>query len=172
MIQVLNFFVFSFAILFGFEAPVISETTNVTINQKEQTISLDYNRLKTFEKLKEQALPIIDSVNIKTKLHPSITGLKLLSKTEIKSGQNKSISIKIRYSSKQALLDHFKINLNDTTIFVHPCEEILINKKDTLRNVDMKFEFLKFNSSNNIIDIEFKHLHGNECEGFKNTIDF
>ena len=51
-------------------------------------------------------------------------------------------------------------------------KEILINKKDTLRNVDMKFEFFKFNSSNNIIDIEFKHLHGNECEGFKNTIDF
>ena len=171
MIEAFNFFVFSFSILFGFEAPIFSESTSVIINQQEQTISLNYNKLKTFENFKEKVVPIIDSVNTKSLIHPKLTGLTLLSKTEIKSTKSKSISVKIKYSNKQSLLEYFKIDLSNSTIFVHPCEEILINKKDTLKNLEMKYEYIKFNSSNNIITLDYKQIQGDNCKDFQNTID-
>ena len=171
MIEAFNFFVFSFAILFGFEAPIISESTSISINQQEQTITLNYQNLKTFEEFKNKVLPIIDSVNTTSAIHSKITGLTLVSKTQIKTIKNKSISIKIKYLDKKSLLENFKIDLTNSTIFVHPCEEILINNKDTLRNQEMKYEFIKFNSTSNIITIDYKQIQGKNCKDFQNTVD-
>ena len=155
MIEVLNLLAFSFSFLFGFEAPIVVEKSTFKIDQKEKTITILYENFNTLKEYKKQAINYIDSINNSVKLSTKIEGLTLISKTKIENSSNKNLIVKLKYSDISAISKNFKLNLSDSTIFVHPCETVKVNKGKILSNKNDNYTPQKI-SPTEVMDIYFK----------------
>ena len=142
MIQVINSIFFSFAILFGIEAPIFSEYSNCTIDLDKQTIEIEYINLQTQGQYFEQVSLLINSIDSIDKLHPHYNGLNLLSKVKSKVNGQTSYLIKMEYDSLTTLNEYFNIDLNKKEIMIFPSETIIVNNLDTL-NCESEFSEFK-----------------------------
>lgn len=136
MTEVINTLVFSIGLLFGYDASIYSESTLVTINEQDQSITLEYRNLQAPARYLDQAVAFKDSIDQASGIAPELQGLSLLDKQKSEENGITSFIVKLKYASNEALKTHFKIDLDSSRMALFKNEDVFLDGKKLETNND------------------------------------
>ena len=170
MIHAFGFLIFSVASLFGYEVPIFSCIFIITIDQSKQTMQLEYSQLRTLKQYEEKAAQYVDSVDSATSITSKITGIRFISKEKLSVNGTTSFKVKVHYDSNKTLKKYFEIDLDNSTIYAHACEEVIVNGIQKLIPAE---KYLKYSSEENILKIKYSMntKAGEQCDMIKNPVN-
>ena len=129
MVEAFNTLILSLSLLFGYEIPILSEQSIVTVNEKEQTIEIFYENLYVLKDYAENKLELKNAIDSISQINERYNNLEVISIKKLVKKNKTNITVKLRYNSHETLKKYFGINLSDNLIFVHHANKVSLGNK-------------------------------------------